>query len=327
MPPRQPDGILQQPCPMWTAAQRAYPLPWRGPARRTSRNVRRYGQRRGSLGVAGGRWRSAPIASPAICTRTRGPGRRARRRKLRRRIALHPYDLHVVILEGADVRLNYEVIGEGTPVTLLHGFTQSARSWHEVISKMPQEWQWVLPDLRGHGDTSVRAGAPHTMDACAADLEMLWAHLGIARPDLVGYSMGGRLALHVAATQPRRILSLLTIGAHAGLEEDARDGRRRGDEALAQRIEDDGLEAFVNYWSSLPLFEGLERRGPAFVAQVRAERMDNRAVGLAESLRGMGAGAMRPVWDDLAHVTCQCTFVAGQLDHGYVASARRLAGS
>jgi 2-succinyl-6-hydroxy-2,4-cyclohexadiene-1-carboxylate synthase len=139
--------------------------------------------------------------------------------------------------------------------------------------------------------------------------------------------MGGRLALHVAATEPERILSLLTIGAHAGLDEDAREGRRRGDEAMAQRIERDGLEAFVNYWSSLPLFAGLERRGPSFVAQARSERMSNRVTGLAESLRGMGAGAMRPVWDELAKVTCPCTFVAGQLDHGYVASARRLAGS
>jgi 2-succinyl-6-hydroxy-2,4-cyclohexadiene-1-carboxylate synthase len=233
----------------------------------------------------------------------------------------------VSVLEGSDVRLNYEVIGEGTPVTMLHGFTQAGRSWREIIAKMPDGWKWVVPDLRGHGDTRVRPGAPHTMDACTGDLEMLWDHLQIARTHLVGYSMGGRLALHVAATRPDRILSLLTIGAHAGLDEDAREGRRRGDEALAQRIETDGLEAFVNYWSSLPLFEGLERRGPAFVAQVRAERMENRVAGLAESLRGMGAGAMRPVWEDLAHVTCQFTFVAGQLDHGYVASARRLAAS
>jgi 2-succinyl-6-hydroxy-2,4-cyclohexadiene-1-carboxylate synthase len=231
------------------------------------------------------------------------------------------------VLEGADVRLNYEVIGEGTPVTLLHGFTQAGRSWHEVIAGLPPRWQWILPDLRGHGDTRVRPGAPHTMEACTADLEMMWDHLGIARTHLVGYSMGGRLALHVAAARPERILSLLTIGAHAGLEEDAREGRRRGDDALAQRIEADGLEAFVNYWSSLPLFAGLERRGPSFVARVRAERMNNRTAGLAESLRGMGAGAMRPIWNDLARVTCPCTFVAGQLDHGYVASARRLAGS
>jgi 2-succinyl-6-hydroxy-2,4-cyclohexadiene-1-carboxylate synthase len=231
------------------------------------------------------------------------------------------------MLEGEDVRLNYEVIGEGAPVTLLHGFTQGGRSWHEVISQMPDGWKWIVPDLRGHGDTRVRPGAPHTMEACIADLEMLWDHLGVAHTHLVGYSMGGRLALHVAAARPDRVLSLLTIGAHAGLEEEAREGRRRGDEALAQRIEKEGLEAFVNYWGSLPLFEGLERRGPSFVAQVRASRMNNHVAGLAESLRGMGAGAMRPVWQDLAHVTCPCTFVAGQLDHGYAASARRLATS
>jgi 2-succinyl-6-hydroxy-2,4-cyclohexadiene-1-carboxylate synthase len=139
--------------------------------------------------------------------------------------------------------------------------------------------------------------------------------------------MGGRLALHIAATRPERLLSLMTIGAHAGLDEEAREGRRQGDEALAQRIETDGLEAFVNYWSSLPLFEGVERRGPSFVAQVRAARMENDAGGLAGSLRGMGAGAMRPVWHELNRVAASSTFVAGQLDQGYAESARRLAGS
>jgi len=139
--------------------------------------------------------------------------------------------------------------------------------------------------------------------------------------------MGGRLALHVSARRPQRILSLLTIGAHAGLDPEGREGRKLGDEALAERIEKGGVEAFVNYWSSLPMFAGIERRGPSFVAEVRAERLENHAAGLACSLRGMGAGAMNPVWDDLTHVKVPCTFVAGQLDHGYVASARRLAAA
>lgn len=232
-----------------------------------------------------------------------------------------------VILDGSDVRLSYFVLGAGTPVTLLHGFTQNGRSWLELISRMPEGWMWIVPDLRGHGETRTRPGATCSMDACTDDLVRLWDHLGVASSHLVGYSMGGRLALHAAARRPERILSLLTIGAHAGLEEEAREGRRRGDEGLAQRIEQDGLEAFVNYWGSLPLFAGLERRGPAFVAQVRAERMTNHVAGLACSLRGMGAGAMDPLWDDFARVTFPCTFVAGQLDHGYVSSARRLAAT
>jgi 2-succinyl-6-hydroxy-2,4-cyclohexadiene-1-carboxylate synthase len=165
------------------------------------------------------------------------------------------------------------------------------------------------------------------MEVCAADLEMLWGHLGIDRTHLVGYSMGGRLALHVAARHPERLLSLLTIGAHAGLEPQAREGRKLDDEALAQRIEKEGVEAFVDYWAGLPLFAGLERRGPKFVAHLRAERLKNTVAGLAASLRGMGAGAMEPVWDELGRVAAPCTFVAGQLDHGYVASARRLAPS
>ena len=232
-----------------------------------------------------------------------------------------------MILERQDVRLNYFATGDGPPVTLLHGFTQSGRSWREVISRMPEGWKWIVPDLRGHGETRTRHDVPCSMEACTADLEALWDELAVEHTHLVGYSMGGRLALHVAARRPQRVLSLLTIGAHAGLDEDAREGRRRGDEALAERIEKEGVEAFVNYWGALPIFAGLERRGPAYVAQVRAERLQNHAAGLACSLRGMGAGVMDPLWDDLAHVQLPCTFVAGQLDHGYVASARRLAAT
>src|SRR5438094_979884 len=192
---------------------------------------------------------------------------------------------------------------------------------------MPEGWRWIVPDLRGHGETQTRHGAPCSMDACTDDLVALWDELGVERSHVAGYSMGGRLALHLTTRRPDRVLSLLTIGAHAGLDEDAREGRRRGDEALAERIERDGVESFVNYWGSLPLFAGVERRGPAYVAEVRAERLRNHVAGLACSLRGMGAGAMHPLWDELTRVNVPCTFVAGQLDHGYVASARRLAAT
>ncbi len=232
-----------------------------------------------------------------------------------------------MILDVGDASLSYFVAGEGVPVTLLHGFTQSGRSWRELIARMPDGCRWIVPDLRGHGETQIWKGAACSMDACAADLAKLWDTLDVEKSHLVGYSMGGRLALHLAARMPDRLLSLVTIGAHAGLEESAREGRRRGDEALAERIEKDGVEAFVNYWGSLPLFAGLERRGPNYVAEVRAERLRNHAAGLACSLRGMGAGVMEPLWDTLGAVTLPCTFVAGQLDHGYVASARRLAAA
>lgn len=230
-----------------------------------------------------------------------------------------------MILEREDVRLSYFVAGEGPPVTLLHGFTQSGRSWRELISHMPEGWRWIVPDLRGHGQTVTERGAPCSMGACADDLVALWEELDLGRTHLVGYSMGGRLALHVAARRPERLLSLLTIGAHAGIADDTRRGRIERDEALARRIETEGMESFVDYWGSLPLFAGIQRRGAAYVVQLRAERLRNHASGLACSLRGMGAGVMQPLWDDLGAVQVPCTFVAGRLDHDYVAAARRLA--
>jgi len=206
-------------------------------------------------------------------------------------------------------------------VTLLHGFTLTGASWDELVAKMPAGWKWIAPDLRGHGAAPT---SPATMDDCAADLVALWDQLGIERSHVVGYSMGGRLALHVAVRLPERTRSLLTIGAHAGLDDEARAARRQADEALAERIERDGVESFVRHWESLPMFAGIKRRGPDFAAWLHRLRMGNTAGGLAASLRGMGAGAMEPLWDQLESLDLPCTFVAGEDDAPFMHAAVRL---
>ncbi len=223
------------------------------------------------------------------------------------------------------VRLAFEDRGTGLPITFLHGFTQSKDSWREIIECMPPRWRWILADLRGHGETEVDAAQPHTLEACQGDLEQLWDHLGIARGHLVGYSMGGRLALHIAVHRSDRLLSLVTIGAHAGLTAEERSRRQAADEDLAGEIEAEGVEAFVQRWSNLPLFAGQARRGPEFLALQRAERLRNRPAGLAASLRGMGAGAMEPLWGRLGTLRCPTLFVAGAEDPRYVAHAEGLA--
>ena len=206
-------------------------------------------------------------------------------------------------------------------VTLLHGFTLNGASWDELVAKMPEGWKWIAPDLRGHGSA---ATSPATMDDCAADLVALWDQLGIERSHVVGYSMGGRLALHVAVRLPERTRSLLTIGAHAGLDDEARPTRRQADEALAQRIERDGVESFVQQWESLPMCAGIKRRGHDFATWLHRLRAGNKAGGLAASLRGMGAGAMEPLWDELEAIDIPCTFIAGQDDVPFMRAAARL---
>ena len=206
---------------------------------------------------------------------------------------------------------------------MLHGFTLGGPSWDDLTSRMPAGWRWIAPDLRGHGHAPADEC---TMERCAADLVEMWDHLGVERSHVVGYSMGGRLALHVAVRLPERTRSLLTIGAHAGLEGAERDQRRRADEELARRIETDGLDAFVQDWEAMPMFAGIARRGDEFVGRLHEIRMRNSATGLAASLRGMGAAAMQPLWDELPNIGMPCTFAAGEEDRRFIDAAVRISG-
>jgi 2-succinyl-6-hydroxy-2,4-cyclohexadiene-1-carboxylate synthase len=212
-------------------------------------------------------------------------------------------------------------------VTFLHGFTQSGESWAELISLLPPGHELLTPDLRGHGRNPAPAAEPHTLAAGCADVVRLWDQRGVERSHLVGYSLGGRLALHLAARHPQRVLTLTVISGHAGLDEAARPARLREDQALAAKIEANGVEWFAAYWALRPLFAGLARRGPAFLEALDERRRHNRADGLAASLRGMGAGATEPFWVALGAIDAPTLLIAGAEDESYLKAGRRLAGS
>ena len=181
----------------------------------------------------------------------------------------------------------------------------------------------VVPDLPGHGGSRE---APAGLGVATAGLVELWDRLGIETTHLVGYSMGGRLALHVASAHPERVASLLTLGAHAGLEGEAARRRRAEDEALAAQIEERGIDWLARHWAALPLFAGLARRGPQRLAELDAMRRAQDASAIARALRGMGGAAEPPFWHRLEAITARSLFTAGALDHRYREAADRLAG-
>ena len=207
-----------------------------------------------------------------------------------------------------------------TTVVLLHGFAGTGRAWDPVVARLdPERYTALAPDLRGHG--AARAARPVSFAACAADV------LAAApdRFDLCGYSMGGRIALHVALTAPERIERLLLVATTAGIEDaGARAARRADDEALAAFAETAGIERFADRWAAQPLFAGT----PPDAARIwREDLLRNDPRALAASLRGVGSGAMAPLWERLSELTMPATVLAGERDAKFVALGERLAAA
>jgi len=200
-------------------------------------------------------------------------------------------------------------------IVLAHGFTQTAASWETfavlLAARMPTA-TIVAVDLPGHG----------TAGALCADLwesaDHLVRHGG--RATYVGYSMGGRVALHAALAHPASVERLILIGATAGIDDaNERLARRTSDEALATHIEAVGVEAFIDEWLANPLFARLT---PA--TDQRADRLRNTAAGLASSLRATGTGAQEPLWERLTTLDVPTLTVAGTADAKFSEIGRRL---
>ena len=202
------------------------------------------------------------------------------------------------------------------PAILLHGFTQTGRSWERV--QRATSLDVLAPDLRGHGASG--ALRPVDFPTVVADVAAL-THEGV----LCGYSMGGRIALHAALAHPERVRRLVLVSTTAGIEGPGeRAERRAADEALAAEIEHDGIEAFAARWGAQPLFADLP---PDAAAAAHADRLRNDAAGLAAALRGLGTGVMEPVWHRLGELHMPVAVLAGERDAKFLALARRLAGA
>jgi len=230
-------------------------------------------------------------------------------------------------LDVGGAQLSVELAGSGPPLLLLHGFTGSAETVRGLADALSGEFSTISVDLLGHGESDApRDPSRYALECTAGDLARLLEALGHPTAHVLGYSLGGRIALGLAALRPGRVRSAVLIGASAGLADPSeRAARVRADEALAESLERDGLEAFAERWLAQPLFATQARLGPEFLARARAQRLRNRAHGLAASLRGIGTGAQPPLHARLARLAVPLLFVAGGDDAKFSAIARELA--
>lgn len=208
-----------------------------------------------------------------------------------------------------------ESLGSGRRLVLCHGFTQNRSCWGPFADDLERDHEVVLIDAPGHGESG-HDGAD--LDASAA----LLGDVG-GQAIYIGYSMGGRMALHLALDRPDLVEGLVLIGATAGLDSEAeRQQRQSADEALAARLLDEGLEAFIDSWLAGPLFADL----PPDVA-ARSARLLNRPEGLASSLRSVGTGRQRSLWSLLGILQMPVLALAGRSDAKFSALAQRLVDS
>ena len=200
-------------------------------------------------------------------------------------------------------------------IVLLHGFAGTGAAWAPVVDRLGERYRALTPDIRGHG--AAAAERPTDFAACVSDVAALAERFALA-----GYSLGGRLALHVALEHPERVTRLVVIGAHPGIADPLeREARRRDDEDLAARLETETIEEFADRWERRPLFRG---QPPEVAAAAREDRLRNRPRDLAAALRGLGTGTMTPLWARLPELALPVTAIVGERDAKFRKLAERM---
>lgn len=218
-----------------------------------------------------------------------------------------------MLVEG--LRWEVRTRGGGRPLLLLHGFTGRGTVWAAFASAWARGNRVIVVDLPGHGRSAAADPARVTVERTADDLASILGRLEAVPASVLGYSLGARVALRLAIAHPEVVDRLVLESPSAGLESELdRTARRAADEALAARIERDGIEAFVDEWERQPVFASSAPLPPSRRSRIRAIRLSNAAAGLAASLRGSGPGAMEPLHDRLAGVVAPTLVIAGALD-------------
>lgn len=223
--------------------------------------------------------------------------------------------------------LNFRITGgaERPWLVLLHGFMGSGADWAPLLSRLESRFRCLVIDLPGHGASRLPEdwGACAMGTTCGLVIDVL-DRVGVSAGYLWGYSLGGRVAMNLLTAQPEQFAAVVLESASPGIAEaEARRERADADDALALRLETEGLARFLEYWYRLPIFGSLQR-DPA-LPRLLQMRLRNDPHALGEILRRLSPGRTPWLWSQLTDITRPPTlFVAGAEDEKYCAIGRRL---
>lgn len=211
-----------------------------------------------------------------------------------------------------------------TPLLLIHGFAQTAKSWQTVIETLSDDRPVHAIELPGHGGTALTREEP-TVESARRFVAQQMDRAGIEDAAIWGYSQGARVALDFALNESSRTSALILESGTAGIADPlARADRRSRDFALSKRIENSTIEQFVDLWESVPALTDQSRE---LIAAQRDDRLAHDPIALAAALRGIGQSAYEPMWDRLAEITVPTLVISGARDSLYTTHADRIAAS
>jgi 2-succinyl-6-hydroxy-2,4-cyclohexadiene-1-carboxylate synthase len=226
------------------------------------------------------------------------------------------------------INTHVEIKGEEnlTTIVFLHGFTGSTASWREITKLLKGKYRTIAVDLTGHGKSGIPEDVHrYSMEQQVEDLEELFTELSLQQFILVGYSMGGRVALAYTVRHSMRISSLVLESSSPGLRtKEERIERQVADSRLAARITTDGLLAFIDFWGNIPLFASQKTLTEENQLAVRNERLSQSEIGLSNSLLGIGTGSQASYWDSLGTINLPVLLITGELDTKFVNISREL---
>ncbi|MGB5946267.1 2-succinyl-6-hydroxy-2,4-cyclohexadiene-1-carboxylate synthase [Paenisporosarcina sp.] len=235
----------------------------------------------------------------------------------------------ITSLRGVKVGYSITNIEVTETIVFLHGFTGSSKTWEPVIKHLPTSIRCIAVDLLGHGKTeSPKQSERYQMREQIIDLHTLLNSLHISDFTLVGYSMGGRIALAYALTYPDHVKRLVLESASPGIQSvDEQQTRIKADESLANKIDHEGLDAFIDFWQDIPLFQSQQNLPEIKRQAIRQERLQQSVLGLVNSLKGMGTGRQPSYWSHLSKLNMPVIFITGEFDQKFHMIAQQMTKS
>ena len=228
-----------------------------------------------------------------------------------------------MFIKYSDIQLNIETIinnkSSGESVFFLHGFTGCALDWAPVVSSLNKKFNYYLIDFVGHGKSdSPKENYYYYIDSIVNQLKEIILSITSSKIILAGYSMGGRIALNFAIQNISLLKGLIIESSTWGIsEENLREERILRDEKLAEFIENNPIDKFIDYWMNIDLFNTQRRFSNEMLSQIREHKLENNKTGLANTLRCSGQGSMKPLYNYLKDIPVRTMLISGELDTRY----------